>query len=129
MEKRGLINVYECGACDKEKEIVTINLCAGVTPASVSCPFCGNLMGMWSRWYNLSRYRYLNPLQVTHAWYRPRSGDGLDPATLDHLQHGGLILAPLAEAVREALASIEPTGEEWEDWRPWLEARFGKAHP
>jgi len=128
MEKRGLVNVYECGACDKE--IVTINLCTGVTPASAACPFCGNLMGMWSRWYNLSRpprYRHLDPLRVTHAWYRPTMPSVVHahPAELEHVQRGGLLLKPLGETCQ--LTDPEPEGEDWEVWGPWLEARYGKA--
>ncbi|HUX00819.1 MAG TPA: hypothetical protein VMY35_07550 [Phycisphaerae bacterium] len=122
MEKRGLVNAYQCRVC--AEVVMTITMNTGTTPASMRCS-CREGAMKWSCWYRISGHFDLLP--VTHAWYRPRSGDGLDPPTLDHLQHGGLILAPLAEAAREALTGIEPTGDEWVDWRPWLEARYGKA--
>jgi len=80
---------------------------------------------MWSRWYNLKAFRNLNPLQVTHAWYRPHSPKSVHPAELDHVQHGGLLLSPLKKAC--VLTDPEPDGEDWEVWRPWLEAHYGKA--
>jgi len=124
MEKRGLVNVYEC-KCGKH--VVTINLCTGVTPANAPCPFCAEAMGMWSRWYNLTAFSNRNPLQVTHAWYRPTMPSIVHahPAELEHVQQGGLLLGPLKEVCQ--LTDPEPEGEGWGVWGPWLEARYGKV--
>ena len=138
MEKRGLVNAYECYSC--KRPTFTVLLVAGVTPAGAPCPWCGK--EMWSCWYLGVRILRLAsvhlgpapagispdkaPFVITHAWYRPRLGE-LHPLELDHVRRGGLLLESLGRAVALLLPDEEPESEKWEDWRPWLAARYGNA--
>jgi len=138
MEKRGLVNAYECYSC--KRPTFTVLFRTGVTPAGATCPWCGG--EMWSCWYLGVRVLRLAsahlgpvpagispdkaPLVITHAWYRPRPGE-MHPLELEHVQRGGLLLETLGKAVSLSLSDDEPDSEEWKDWEPWLAERYGKA--
>jgi len=85
---------------------------------------------MFSSWYRLTSREEGGLLRVTHAWYRPYNTKSLHPEELEHVQQGGLFLETIEKACVLAdfrRQGTEPRGKEWEEWGPWLEARYGKG--
>ncbi len=83
------LNLYTCVAC--RGEVVTIDTDKGVTPFMISCratPGCRGFMR--------SSFYHCDPARVAQfEWYRPETIKGLDPATIEHVMKGGLLLRPL----------------------------------
>lgn len=85
---QGKPNVYTCEAC--HGEMVTVDVDAGVTPFMLGCQATPGCSGMaQSAMYRVPPERVA---EATHEWYTPATLDGLDAATLDHVQKGGLLL-------------------------------------
>lgn len=100
MERTGQVNRYECDLC--KWWFYTINLNDGVTAFSTRChnPKDCNYW-MYSTMY---RFEHNFPEMNIHwAWYRPDPKKQYNPLQRDHLLNGGLILAPLSEALLDVL--------------------------
>ena len=99
-ESSGLINVY---VCDFGHKTVTRNIDQGTTPFMIGCPTCKaagtplTQKGFRSVMARSSIYRVDQSLAWTHEWYRPETTEGLDPATAEHVNMGGLLLRQAIE--------------------------------
>ncbi len=82
-DNTGKKNAYVCEKCGSY--IITIDRHPGVTPFMVRCGACDSMAQ--SKMYRVQDY--LNP---THEWYRPDTLDGINSASFDHIENGGLIL-------------------------------------
>lgn len=98
---KGRKNAYECDGTPEIKGhspakpgcgafIVTIDIHPGVTPFMLDCGRCGG-------WAHSKFYRVADWLEPTHEWYRPDTLEGINPAYLEHLSKGGLILRPIGK--------------------------------
>lgn len=100
MEKQFSKNAYTCDTCNKR--IVSVNLHEGVTPFLIGCRanWPGHCMGTaQSEFYGIDQ-----TLPAEWGWYRPDEAEmaGLDPATKQHVERGGLLLRKLDATEREA---------------------------
>lgn len=124
VEKKGMINRYTCRNCGRQ--IVTVNQDAGVTPMFIDCRYdCDRAL--------MSSAGYKTPQHISDGeffifdWYRPVIFDGLDPATVQHVQLGGLILRRRFHPVFDALRKTCDCGrwlflppEEFTEQRPFF---------
>ena len=97
---RGERNVYECNACGGR--IVVIHTHEGVTPMFLACRATEACRGQsYSLGYPPSQWIDSLGIPASYAWTlpSPREFARMDAAMQGHIQQGGLMLAPLAEAV------------------------------
>ena len=142
MEAKGAINQYmphatgrlrpnprgpgmylERAAQPPGKPVFTINLAAGTTP------FVRHFDG---REYASQFYRLTAVPVVTHANYRPtrEEFDALDEWSQDHVLNGGLLCAPLDEAIRKQLPGDRRGPEtEYEQFQAWCLEYYGRRRP
>jgi hypothetical protein len=109
---RGKKNIYICQS--RGHQTVTIDREDGVTPFMIRCRFpdCTSMA-------ESSFYRVDQTLEAFHEWYRPDAAERakLHPATLEHVERGGLLLRPIyrpkdkAEKRRGVRAQRKPRGE------------------
>ena len=100
-------NIYSCYGCNER--FVTLDLCDGVTPASITCPKCNDTA--WSSLYPSGIKK-----EATLFWFKPSNEGiieqtewelkyfgitsdmmGIDeavPLQQEHVDSGGLLLAP-----------------------------------
>lgn len=104
MEKRGAINCYfERIRTAKAFRVYTINLAAGVTSFIKHFNDGDSFLGIEC---HSTFYRLPSPEAfVTHAWYRPTRAEleQLDSSVVGHVGVGGLLCAPLVEALAKQL--------------------------
>jgi len=89
VEDKNAINSY---ICEHLHETFTINLHAGVTPFTISCPQCGYLA--YSSMYKIKIDRNTWD-SISHVWYKPTWFERLFLISLQERQHvkqGGLLL-------------------------------------
>lgn len=89
---KGRLNIYTCRTC--RGHVVTRDIDTGVTPFLTSCAAtegCGGMMQ--SSMYNV----FDQAMRASHIWYRPHINTLLSPATIEHLNKGGLILRRAGE--------------------------------
>lgn len=90
MEAAFARNAYVCETCGHRT--VTVNACEGVTPYLIRCRFncCGGTAK--SQLYRISQHE-----RPTFEWYSPEAEERqkLDRHTLQHVEHGGLLLRRL----------------------------------
>lgn len=83
---KGKKNAYRCNTCGQY--IITIDVDEGVTPFAIGCRATEGCDGfMYSGFYRAPQY-----LVPSWEWHKPTTLDGLDPATREHVEKGGLIL-------------------------------------
>lgn len=100
----GKLNIYTCERC--RSHIVTRDIDEGVTPFMLpSREYCPQRCGAEPReWVNMtsSFYRVWDQrIQEDFQWYRPKDGEAVEPALRNHVERGGLIIRPCADAPAE----------------------------
>lgn len=106
-------NFYTCYGCGKN--FVTLDLCDGVTPASITCPDCND--SAWSALYPGNIIK-----EPTLFWFKPSalgirkqtewelnyfgmsgkmSLDEAVPLQQEHVDSGGLLMAPSRNKAKE----------------------------
>jgi hypothetical protein len=107
MERRGLINAYTPYKARGEA-VFTVNLADGTTP------FMAFFHGVE---YNSNCYRLPRPQRagVAFAWYRPGKEvfESLPAGSQSHVLHGGLLSAPLADALARQMRE-DPVEADWD---------------
>ena len=83
---KGKKNTYRCNTCGLF--VITEDIDEGVTPFAIGCRATEGCKGMM---YS-SFYQCPQNLFAMWEWYTPETLDGLDPATREHVEQGGLIL-------------------------------------
>lgn len=128
MESRGAVNEYV--PCDRDPRVgythvFTINLAAGVTPFMLTVD---------GKQYTSFCYRLASRVAtVTRAWYRPTASQFASFANAwlrDHVLNGGLLEAPLTEAMQLQLAG-DPVSPDWdyERFQAWCLETYGRRLP
>lgn len=85
-------NIYQCKQC--LGLVCTVDRDAGVTPFMIDCRATPDCTGMMT-----SSFYVAHPMLIaTFEWYRPGAGDPAmaKPAVREHVNHGGLLLRPIA---------------------------------
>lgn len=97
-------NIYTCGTCFGH--VVTEDAEEGVTPFGMGCRATKACPGqMETSFYRVWDLR----MRADFEWRKPTPAEvaGLDPATVQHVQNGGLLIFPLTEAAREIEANLQ----------------------
>ena len=89
MTFQGKKNRYTCEAC--LKSITTVDTDDGVTPFMTRCKCTPGCRGMMQSAF----YRIDQSAIPDWEWYKPASAVGLNVATRDHVERGGLLLRKL----------------------------------
>lgn len=95
MSFRGRKNIYHCPACGGET--VTIDVDEGITPMFLACRAAGDVGQCKGRAVS-AMYQVDPDIKPAWEWFRPslKNARRKGPDVLDHVQHGGLLLRPMA---------------------------------
>lgn len=126
MEAFGKVNQYVTRGPDGPTHLFfTINLATGVTP------FCCHFNTNEDKWVEATSCFYqltVKRVEVSHGFYRPKREefDAAGPETKKHVLMGGLLMAPLYEALQKNDPSPVPSVTVgWSAWAAYVKLLYG----